>query len=111
MATTMTLAGVVATQVGAVFGCRTGRASIFKIGFTTNRLVLVGIAVELTLLAVLIYTPFLHGIFHTAPIGPREWAYVFAWTPVILMLDEARKALLRWRERSRQAATLVASER
>jgi magnesium-transporting ATPase (P-type) len=99
MAITMTLAGVVATQVGAVFGCRTDRASIFRVGFFTNRLVLVGIAVELTLLVLLIYAPFLQGIFNTAPIGSREWAYVFAWTPVIFFADEARKAVLRRRER------------
>ncbi len=98
MATTMTLAGVVATQVGAVMGCRTDRASIFRIGFFTNRLVLWGIAAELTLLGILIYTPFLHSIFNTAPIGLREWAYLFAWTPVIFLLDELRKAILRWRE-------------
>lgn len=99
MATTMTLAGIVATQVGAVFGCRTDRASIFRIGFFTNRLVLVGIAVELTLLGLLVYVPFLQGIFNTAPIGLREWVYVFAWTPVIFLADEARKAMLRRRER------------
>ena len=89
MATTMTLAGVVATQVGAVMGCRTDRTSIFRIGFFTNRLVFWGIAVELTLLGILIYTPFLQPIFNTAPIGLREWAYLFAWTPVIFLLDEA----------------------
>jgi len=99
MATTMTLAGVVATQVGAVMGCRTNRASIFRIGFFTNRLVLWGIAAELILLGILIYTPFLHSIFSTAPIGLREWVYLFAWTPVIFLLDELRKAILRWRER------------
>ncbi len=99
MATTMTLAGVVATQVGAVMGCRTDRASIFRIGFFTNRLVLWGIAAELTLLGILIYTPFLHSIFNTAPIGLREWVYLFAWTPVIFLLDELRKAIMRWRER------------
>ena len=111
MATTMTLAGVVATQVGAVFGCRTNLASIFKIGFHTNRLVLVGVATELSLLAVLIYTPFLQGVFNTGPIGPREWAYVFAWTPVIFLLDEARKALLRWRARRREAMPEVPGRR
>jgi magnesium-transporting ATPase (P-type) len=99
MATTMTLAGVVATQIGAVMGCRSERTSIFRIGFFTNRLVLWGIAVELTLLGILIYTPFLQPIFNTAPIGPREWAYLFAWTPVILLLDELRKVILRKRER------------
>jgi magnesium-transporting ATPase (P-type) len=101
LATTMTLAGIVATQVGAVFGCRTDRTSIFKIGFLTNRLVLLGIAVELTLLNLLIHVPFLQGIFNTAPIGLREWAFVFAWTPVIFLADELRKALLRWREHRR----------
>jgi potassium/sodium efflux P-type ATPase len=99
MATAMTFAGVVATQVGAVFGCRTDRASIFRIGFFTNHLVLWGIAAELTLLGILVYAPFLHSIFNTAPIGLREWAYLFAWTPVIFLLDELRKVILRWRER------------
>jgi magnesium-transporting ATPase (P-type) len=98
MATTMTLAGVVVTQVGAVMGCRTDRTSIFRIGLLTNRLVLWGIAVELTLLGILIYVPFMQPIFNTGPIGPREWLYLFAWTPVIFLLDEARKVILRWRE-------------
>lgn len=95
MATTMTFAGIVATQVGAVFGCRTNRESILRVGLFTNRLVLVGVAVELILLGLLVYAPFLHGIFNTAPLGPLEWAFVFAWTPLILLMDELRKALLR----------------
>jgi magnesium-transporting ATPase (P-type) len=99
LATTMTLAGIVATQIGAVFGCRTDRASIFSIGFLTNRLVLAGIACELIILGLLIYVPFLQGLFNTAPLGVREWVFIFAWTPIILLADEARKALLRWRER------------
>ena len=98
MATTMTLAGVVSTQVGAVMGCRTDRTSIFRIGFLTNRLVLWGIAVELTLLGILIYVPFMQPVFNTGPIGLREWVYLFAWTPVIFLLDELRKAILRWQD-------------
>jgi potassium/sodium efflux P-type ATPase len=98
MATTMTLAGVVATQVGVVMACRTDHISIFRIGFLTNRLILWGIAVELTLLGILIYVPFMQPIFNTAPIGPREWIYLFAWAPVIFLLDELRKAMVRWRE-------------
>jgi magnesium-transporting ATPase (P-type) len=95
MATTMTLAGVVAAQVGAVFACRTNRASVFRIGLFTNRLVLLGVAIELVILGLLIYTPFLQRLFNTAPIGIREWAFVFAWTPVLFLADELRKALLR----------------
>jgi P-type Ca2+ transporter type 2C len=95
MATTMTLAGVVATQIGAVFACRTDRASVFRIGPFTNRLVLFGVATELIILGLLIYTPFLQGLFNTAPIGLAEWAFVFAWTPVLFLADELRKALVR----------------
>jgi len=97
MATTMTFAGVVATQVGAVFGCRTERQSVFRLGLFTNRLILVGIAVELALLAILVYVPFMQKIFNTAPIGLVGWVFVFAWTPVIFLLDEVRKAILRYR--------------
>jgi magnesium-transporting ATPase (P-type) len=95
MATTMTFAAIVAGQVGAVFGCRTSRTSIFTIGPFSNRLVLLGIAVEVALLGLLTYVPFLQSIFNTAPLGPREWAFAFMWAPVILLADEARKAWLR----------------
>ncbi len=97
LATTATLAGVVAAQVGAVFNARTNRVSVFKIGFFSNRLILVGIVVELVLLALLSYVPFLHPIFNTAPLGWREWAFVLAWAPIMLGLDELRKAILRAR--------------
>src|SRR5581483_9610069 len=97
MATTITMAGIVATQVGAVFACRTDRRSVIDAGLFTNRLVLLGVPVELLLLAGLIYLPLLQGVFGTAPVGPVELVYVFAWTPVIFFADEARKAWLRRR--------------
>jgi P-type Ca2+ transporter type 2C len=98
MATTMTLAGVVACQVGAVFACRTERLSIFKTGFFTNRLVLIGVGVELILLILLIYFPPFQSIFNTAPLGLVDWLFVLAWTPLIILVDEARKAWLRHKE-------------
>lgn len=97
MATTMTLAGVVAAQIGAVFACRSNRSSIWRIGLFSNRLVLWGIGVELCLLALLIYVPWLQQIFNTAPIGPLDWAFVLAWAPLLLLADEIRKLILRIR--------------
>jgi potassium/sodium efflux P-type ATPase len=98
MATTMTFATIVAAQVGAVFGCRTDRSSVFKIGLFSNRLVLGGIVVELCILGLLMYVPFLQSVFNTAPLGLVEWAFVLAWIPIIFLVDELRKALLRLRE-------------
>lgn len=99
-ATTMTLAGIVATQIGNVFACRTERESVFKVGFFKNRLVLWGIITELTIISLLIYSPFLQRIFGLAPIGFKEWAFLFAFAPVLLFAEEGRKWLLRNRNRA-----------
>lgn len=95
MATTMTLAAIVCAQIGVVFACRTEMVSVFKIKFFSNKIVIVGIIAELILLNILIYVPFLQGIFNTAPIGLREWAFLSLCAPVILLADEFRKWFLR----------------
>ena len=97
MATAMTFAAIVMAQVGAVFACRTERISVFKIGLFSNKLILIGIMVEFGLLALLVYLPlpFLHDLFNTAPLGWKEWAFLIVIPPVMLLLDELRKAFLR----------------
>ncbi|KNZ42603.1 cation-translocating P-type ATPase [Acetobacterium bakii] len=101
MATTMTLTAIVICQVGVVFNARTHRASVFSIGFFTNRLLLIGIAVELILICILMYVPIFHDLFNTAPLGLSQWAYLIIWAPVIILLDELRKAFLRgWDKRA-----------
>jgi magnesium-transporting ATPase (P-type) len=95
-ATAMTLAAVVATQIGNVFAQRTERMSVFHIGLFSNRLVWVGIAVEVTLIFLIVYVPFLQNVFGTAAFPLHYWLFLFAWTPSLLLADELRKALLRW---------------
>ncbi|MBU6391238.1 MAG: HAD-IC family P-type ATPase [Planctomycetes bacterium] len=98
-ATTMSLAGIIATQIGNVFACKTGRESVFKIGFFNNKLVLMGIASELAIISALIYTPFLQRIFGLAPIGLREWGFLFAFTPILFLMEEIRKWIMRkWKK-------------
>jgi len=41
------------------------------------------------------YIPLLQNVFSTAPLGIRELCFVFAWTPIIILLDEIRKLLVR----------------
>ena len=95
MATTMTLGAIVVTQIGIVFNCRTERASVFKAGIFSNRMILIGIACELIIFSILAYTPFLNDLFNTAPISLLDWAYLFMWVPVVIAIDELRKAFLR----------------
>ncbi len=94
-ATTMSLAGIIATQIGNVFACKTEKESLFKVGFLSNRLVLLGIASELMIISVLIYTPFFQRVFGLAPIGLKEWGFLFAFTPFLFLMEEARKWIVR----------------
>jgi P-type Ca2+ transporter type 2C len=96
-ATAMTYAGIVAAQVGAGLAMRTSRQSVFALGILTNRLLLVGIGVEIGLVALLSYTPGLQDVFHMAPLGPWHWVSLIVWPPLILGVEEGRKAFLRRR--------------
>lgn len=94
-ATTMTLAAIIFGQIGAVLNCRTGSTSLSSVGLLANRRVLVGIVAEIVLLAALSYVPFLQGIFGTAPLHATDWALLAALPPVMVGLEELRKAYVR----------------
>ena len=99
-ATAMTLASVVVTQVGNLFAQRTTRASVFRAGLPASRLLWAGIAVEISLLLAIVYFPPLQRVFGTAGIPLEGWLFVLPWAPALLLADEARKAIVRRREKS-----------
>jgi magnesium-transporting ATPase (P-type) len=94
-ATTMSLAAIVFYQIGAVFNCRTEKQSIFKVGMFTNKQINIGIVFEVILITIIIYTPILQTVFHTAPIDLQDWLLLCIWPPIILGIEEIRKAILR----------------
>ena len=97
-AVAMALAAVVTTQIGNVLAHRTERSSIFQTGLFSNRLVWVGIASELIIIAIIVYVPFFQEIIGTAPFPLENWIFLFAWAPVLLIAEEIRKGVLRWYE-------------
>lgn len=94
-ATTMTMAGIVMAQVGAGLSWRTNRLSLRSVGLLSNRLLLIGIAVEVAMIALLAYTPGLSEVFHTGALGPAEWLFLCLWPPLVIAAEEVRKAFLR----------------
>jgi magnesium-transporting ATPase (P-type) len=94
-ATTMTLAGIVAAQVGNVFACRTDRESLFRVGVLTNRLVLGGVVAEVALLIALVLVPPLRAIFGLAPLGAPEWGLLLCFPAIVLGCEEIRKWVIR----------------
>jgi magnesium-transporting ATPase (P-type) len=98
-ATAITLAVVVTTQIGNLFTQRTEKTSIFKLKFFGNRLIWIGIASELVLILLIVYTPFMNTFIGTGPFPPIYWLFLFAWIPALIIPDEIAKYFKRRKER------------
>jgi magnesium-transporting ATPase (P-type) len=98
-ATSMFHAGVVATQIGNAYACRTERSSVFTVGFWSNRLLLAGFVAELAIMAALLYVPPLRRMFEEGPLPLKYWYLLLCYPPVLFFAEEGRKAFVRRRER------------
>jgi hypothetical protein len=83
-----------------VFLCRDAERSTFAGGSAVNPMILLGVAVEFGLIAFIAYTPWGNRLFGSAPLDWRSWLFLVPFAIAMLVLEEARKALLRhWRSR------------
>jgi hypothetical protein len=55
--------------------------------------------VEIALLLAIVYLPPLQRVFGTGGIPPEGWLFILPWAPALLLADEARKAIVRRREK------------
>jgi len=94
-ATTACLAGIIVTQIANVFTCRSPHLSIFSLGFISNPLVLVGVAIELLLAGFMVYTPLGNALFGCSPIDVRVWLLLIPFGLLLLLADELRKLFVR----------------
>ena len=95
--TTVVLVGIMAGQLGNLFATRTRTRSALTLSLKTNKWLLPSIAIELVALLAIVYVPFIQPLFGTGTIDPIYWVYLFAIAPVILLLEEARKYVIRAR--------------
>ncbi|MBI1903768.1 MAG: cation-transporting P-type ATPase [Planctomycetia bacterium] len=100
-ATTMSLAGIVACQVGNLLACRSERQSVLQTNWGRNRLIWLGLAAELAILLVLMHAPLLSGVFGLTLLSWRHWALLATFPVVLLVLEELRKAVQRRRRVTR----------
>lgn len=94
-ATAVTLAAIVMSQVANVFACRSEQVSAFRLGLWTNPLLWLGIAVELTLLALIVYNPWAQAVFATQAIPLWVWPILALGALSLLLVDELRKLIRR----------------
>ena len=96
-ATTMSLLGIVACQIGAAMAARTQHASLAQVGIFTNRLLLWGFAWEIAFAAALVSVPWLQPVFGTAVPDLWQVLFILPFPVVVWGVDE----LWRWNARRR----------
>jgi calcium-translocating P-type ATPase len=99
-ATTACLAGIVVAQVVNVFSCRHPQVSAWYFGLAANPLLLIGVAVEIVLILLIVYTPLGNAAFGTMALPAWPWALMIALGIAFGLLEEFRK----WLQRSRPRA-------
>ena len=89
--TTMTFAGIVIAQIGNVLACRTSKHSIFKTRLSSNKWIWIGIAAQVSILSLLVYVPFLQGLFGTTALGLMDWVFLAFLALFVIFAEETRK--------------------
>jgi magnesium-transporting ATPase (P-type) len=88
-----------------VFLCRSETRTALARGAFRNRLMLVGIAIELALVVVISGTAVGQAVFHTAPLDWNVWLLLLPFAAGLLLAEELRKWFVRTtRGRSQQRA-------
>ena len=93
--TTAIIAGIMAGQLGTLFATRTNVTSAFSLNPLRNRWLIPGVLAELAILSAIVYLPPLQAVFATTAFPPITWVFLYAFVPVILLFEEARKYVVR----------------
>lgn len=94
-ARTMALITMAMYQWFNAWNCRSERLSILQSGLFSNGWLIVATSVVLGLQIFVVYVPFMQYIFKTVPLGLDDWGIIVCVTFPIILLEEARKFVVR----------------
>lgn len=95
VAQTSALLVLAAFQWFNVFNARSEHESIFQVGFTTNRYVVVSTVAAIGLQLGATYLPFMQVILKTVPLELTDWVIALTLGSSVLVIEEGRKYLFR----------------
>jgi len=94
-ATTMCLLAIVVTQIANGFVCRSAKESVLKLGFFSNKLLLLGIGCEIVLGIGFVYFPPFQSVLNTRALGINDWFFLIPFLFFLFLAEEVRKSVPR----------------
>jgi P-type Ca2+ transporter type 2C len=98
--TTLAFTGFVVFQLLNALNCRSNRES-FLSNFWKNKYLLLALLISAVLQLLIIYNPFLQGVFKTTALELEDWAIILGMASTVLAAEELRKYFLRRREHAK----------
>ena len=95
---TMVFTVLALMQLSHALVVRSERESVFKLGLTTNKVLLAVLVASVAIQMALVYVPFLQPIFETTALSPLELGIVLLVTPIPFVAVELEKWFTRRRE-------------
>ncbi len=92
-ARTMAFNTLVMFELFNMFNCRTQRHSFKKMGFFSNKILFVVVAIAFALQVVAVQSEFLASLFKIVPLSVNEWAISILFGSTILIIGEMRKSI------------------
>ncbi len=94
---TMVFTTLAFLQLGHALAVRSERESTFRLGWRTNKPLLVAVMAIVAVQLAIIYLPLLQAIFETEALAPIELAVMLAASTVAFVAVEIEKLTIRWR--------------
>ncbi|KAL0251666.1 hypothetical protein GEMRC1_000878 [Eukaryota sp. GEM-RC1] len=98
-ANTAVITTFVMVETFYLFGCRSTTKSSLKIGFFKNKMILIGVAIQMIIQLLLVYTPVMNRLFHTEPLPWELWVMSLMFGVGVSVLVQVHKYLDNLRKR------------
>ena len=96
-AQTMVFTTIVISEMFNAFNWRSDKESVSKLGFLTNKPLILAVVSTVILQLIVIYLPFLQSAFHTVPLNLTDWGLIILLGAFTLLLVEGMKKMEAYR--------------
>lgn len=94
-ARTVAFATLILSELLRSYSVRSDRYTVFHIGIFSNKKLVLGTCLSAVLMLAVIYIPGVNDLFHTVPLGLKEWSVIIPFSFLPFVVGELRKVIFK----------------